>query len=77
MARGRARPERRPGRQSRDPVEALLFPGDFGPDGPDDQGGSAPVREPRRPRPNGPLAGGGMKPLPEEFLVLTLPGLRG
>lgn len=75
MARGRARPERRPGRQSRDPVEAILFPDsdDFGPD---DPGGSAPVREPRNPKP-GPLSGGGAKPLPEQFLAAALPDPRG
>lgn len=78
MARGRARPERRPGRQSRDPVEAILFPefpDRFGLDGPDEPGGSAPVREPRNPKP-GPLSGGGAKPLPELFLAAALPDPR-
>lgn len=79
MARGRPRPERRPGRQGRAPVPALddlpwTVPG-FGDDddGPD---GSAGVREPRRPKPFGPMSGAGELPEPEPFLVASLPDPR-
>jgi hypothetical protein len=80
MARGRPRPERRPGRQSRTPVPAIT-PDDvlrwFDPDDdPDDAGGTAGVREPRRPRPPGPLSAAGALPEPTPFLVATLPDPR-
>ncbi|MCO1657221.1 hypothetical protein [Pseudonocardia humida] len=85
MARGRRRPERRPGRQSRDPVPAhVVDPFDVldvlplaDPDDPDDGlGGSAGVREPRRPLPLGPMSGAGALPEPTPFLVATLPDPR-
>jgi hypothetical protein len=78
MARGRSRPERRPGRQSRDPVysgvlddiETTRF------DDPDDPDGTAGVREPRRPKPLGPMSGAGMLPEPAPMLVAALPDPR-
>jgi hypothetical protein len=79
MARGRSRPERRPGRQSRDPVDAILGGLDvvgreWGLD--DDPDGSAGVREPRRPKPLGPMSGAGERPVPEPFLAAVLPDPR-
>jgi hypothetical protein len=46
------------------------FPGDD----PDD--GSAGVREPRRPKPKGPVSGAGALPEPEPSLVAALPDPR-
>lgn len=76
-ARGERRPPRRRGRHRRDPV--LDGPGGTErPDGwPDDEsGGSAGVREPRRPKPSGPLAGAREQPEPEPFLAASLPDPR-
>ncbi|HEX5118274.1 MAG TPA: hypothetical protein VFW65_24075 [Pseudonocardiaceae bacterium] len=44
----------------------------------DDPGddGSAGVREPRRPKPKGPVSGAGARPAPEAPLVATLPDPR-
>lgn len=78
MSRGRPRPERRPGRQSRDPVGAGWMTPDYidgfldDNDTDDDPGGSAGVREPRHPKPSGPMSGAGEKPLPEPDLVVVL-----
>ncbi|MBW0110752.1 hypothetical protein I4I84_18705 [Pseudonocardia sp. KRD-182] len=41
-------------------------------DNDDDPGGSAGVREPRHPKPSGPMSGAGEKPLPEPDLVVVL-----
>jgi hypothetical protein len=80
MARGRRRPERKPGRQSRTPVPAQVLDdivtSIIDPDDPDDLGGTAGVREPRRPRPPGPLSAAGALPEPTPFLVATLPDPR-
>lgn len=76
MARGRSRPERRPGRQSRTPIPASLFDDYPWLDDEDDPDGSAGVREPRRPKPLGPMSGAGELPEPEPFLVATLPDPR-
>jgi hypothetical protein len=79
MARGRNRPERRPGRQERDPVPAILddINGAWGwPDDEDGPSGSAGVREPRHPKPIGPMSGAGAKPMPETQLVAVLPDPR-
>jgi hypothetical protein len=79
MARGRARPERRAGRQEREAVPARpgagddeLWRRDLGGDDPD---GSAGVREPRRPRPL-PQSGAGAAPIPEPPLAVALPDSR-
>lgn len=80
MTRGRLRPERRPGRQNREPVPAASpdqdggwFPEEY-PDGP--FGGSAGVREPRHPKPHGPMSGAGEKPMPEAEFEAVLPDPR-
>ncbi|MFD1148056.1 hypothetical protein [Saccharothrix hoggarensis] len=59
---GRRWPWRRP---SRDPVHVAR---ELPYDGPDDPpgGGSAGVREPRHPRPPGPVSGAGERPIPDE-----------
>lgn len=77
--RGERRPPRRRGLLRRDPVPARwpaaenLIDGD--PDDPPDDG-SAGVREPRRPKPVGPVAGAGAAPEPEPGLVAVLPDPR-
>lgn len=79
MARGRSRPERRPGRQSRDPVPFGVYDetiATFDLDDPDDPEGSAGVREPRRPKPLGPMSGAGMLPEPAPMLAAVLPDPR-
>ncbi len=46
---------------------------------PDDEGGpsgSAGVREPRHPKPVGPMSGAGAKPMPEKYLQAVLPDPR-
>lgn len=63
-------------RRRREPVPA--DPGgaqddDPGPEGDD---GSAGVREPRHPKPSGPVSGAGVKPDPEPELVVSLPDPR-
>jgi hypothetical protein len=42
----------------------------------DDADGSAGVREPRRPKPPGPMSGAGERPVPEPFLAAALPDPR-
>ena len=45
----------------------------------DDQGdddGSAGVREPRHPKPFGPMGGAGERPVPEDPIVMALPDPR-
>jgi hypothetical protein len=74
MARGRSRPERRPGRQERERIPVTPGPDDPRFDDPDD--GAAGVREPRRPKPLGPMSGAGERPIPEPFLAATLPDPR-
>ncbi|QFZ17320.1 hypothetical protein [Saccharothrix syringae] len=64
---GRPEPWRRP---SREPVPALVeppYPG-WDDDEPDD--GSAGVREPRRPKPFGPVSGAGERPPPEDPILV-------
>lgn len=80
MARGRSRPERRPGRQERESVVARVTDDVVDDlwrrgDDPDDPPGSAGVREPRRPLPQ-PLSGAGQAPIPAPPLVATLPDPR-
>lgn len=80
MAIGRSRPERRPGRQSRTPVPASpRYPDDapwlLGNDD-DPEDGTAGVREPRRPKPSGPMSGAGQRPVPDAPLVAVLPDPR-
>jgi hypothetical protein len=48
----------------------------YGPDDDDGPGGSAGVREPRHPKPVGPMSGAGAKPTPEEYLHAVLPDPR-
>ncbi len=62
---GRPWPWRRP---SREPVYAGDFPDDWRDDSDDD--GSAGVREPRHPKPFGPIGGAGERPIPDEPIVL-------
>lgn len=48
-------------------------------DDPDDPGrpdGTAGVREPRRPKPSGPLSDAGERPVPEPFVAACLPDPR-
>jgi hypothetical protein len=57
----------------RDPVFAALGPDDYlDLLDDDDGGGTAGMREPRRPLPNGPLSDAGARPLPEPPAYLTL-----
>lgn len=79
MARGRPRPERHPGRQGRNPVPAspgLPDDGGWFPREDDPEGGTAGVREPRRPKPSGPMSGAGERPVPEPELMAVLPDPR-
>ena len=55
-----------------DPLDVLSW--DL--DDPDDPEGSAGVREPRRPKPLGPISGAGALPEPAPFLVAVLPDPR-
>jgi hypothetical protein len=74
MADEPRRPRRRERiRQERERVIADL-PRDQGPDDPD--AGSAGVREPRLPKPLGPMSGAGQRPLPEPPLIASLPDPR-
>lgn len=59
-------------RPSRDSVTSA--PG-VHPDDPGDEG-AAGVREPRRPKPNGPVSGAGVKPEPVPEYVVALPDPR-
>jgi hypothetical protein len=77
MGRGRTSRELRfdgPGRSELGPrrpaVEAGTGPWDEL--GFDDDAGSSGVREPRHPKPFGPMAGAGAKPVPEPFTYLVL-----
>jgi hypothetical protein len=67
------RPKVRRGRRGRTPVTA--DPGGHPDDNPGDDG-SAGVREPRRPRPFGPMSGAGALPEPEVPLAAVLPDPR-
>ncbi|MCP2165203.1 hypothetical protein [Goodfellowiella coeruleoviolacea] len=63
-------------RRRREPVEVGYTDG-FGDVPDDDEGdGSAGVREPRHPRPLGPMAGAGVLPEPTPVLVAHLPDPR-
>jgi hypothetical protein len=72
--------QRRPGgrkvaRMIRGMVSADPGGTDFGQDGPDSEG-SAGVREPRRPKPKGPVSGAGARLLPGLPLTASLPDPR-
>lgn len=62
----------------REPRESVPVDGDWGPDefGDDDDDGSAGVREPRRPKPLGPMSDAGALPEPEPPMLITLPDPR-
>lgn len=68
---------RRPrGRRGRRPTREAV-PADTGrPDDEPGDDGSAGVREPRRPKPKGPVSGAGALPEPEPPLVASLPDPR-
>jgi hypothetical protein len=55
-------------------VPAGEFPDDGGGDSPDD--GSSGVREPRRPKPFGPVSGAGQRPVPDDPIAVSLPDPR-
>lgn len=82
MEPDRTRPPRRPRRPDRDPVGAGWVPPDDlddwfpGDDPGDDHLGGSGVREPRNPRPPGPMSGAGQKPMPEPELHAVLPDPR-
>ena len=74
MAEEKRRPSRRERiRQVRERVIADMLR-DRGPDDPGE--GSAGVREPRRPKPLGPMSGAGERPVPEPPLAASLPDPR-
>jgi hypothetical protein len=72
--RGRRGVFRRPQRESVPAIGSRDFDPRFGDDDP--EGGSAGVREPRRPKPLGPLADAGELPQPQSFTTVTLPDPR-
>lgn len=72
--RGRRGVFRRPKREPVPAIGSLDFDPRFGDDDPDD--GSASVREPRRPKPLGPLADAGELPPPQPPTMVTLPDPR-